>query len=258
MTNWTRAELKSRAKNCLRIYYWPAFGVSLVSMILTGGMTQTGSGIGAVGVAEGGAYSIAGLSMAGLSAIDMTSVLFMFSVSLFIASGIFMVIQTFFGNIISVGTCRFYMESRVNQCSAGIGRMFWGFTCGHYLNEVKIMFFMTIKIFLWSLLLIVPGVIKSYEYRLVPYILSENPGIDSKEAFAMSKSLMDGNKWEVFVLDLSFFGWALLASLIAVVLERMVFFNFLSMGLLAMLPVCFLAPYISATNAELYGRFRNL
>lgn len=258
MTNWTRAELKSRAKNCLRIYYWPAFGVSLVSMILTGGMTQTGSGIGAVGVAEGGAYSIAGLSMAGLSAIDMTSVLFMFSVSLFIASGIFMVIQTFFGNIISVGTCRFYMESRVNQRSAGIGRMFWGFTCGHYLNEVKIMFLMTLKIFLWSLLLIIPGVIKSYEYRLVPYILSENPGIDSKEAFAMSESLMDGNKWEVFVLDLSFFGWALLASLIAVVLERMVFFNFLSMGLLAMLPVCFLAPYISATNAELYGRFRNL
>ena len=52
MTNWTRAELKARAKDCLRIYYWPAFGVSLVSMILTGGMTQTGSGIGAVGVAE--------------------------------------------------------------------------------------------------------------------------------------------------------------------------------------------------------------
>ena len=116
---------------------------------------------------------------------------------------------------------------------------------------------MTIKIF-WSLLLIVPGVIKYYEYRMIPYILSENPGIDSKEAFTMSKNLMDGNKWAVFVLDLSFLGWALLASLITIVLESMVFFNFLSTGLLAMLPVCFLAPYISATNAELYGRFRNL
>lgn len=258
MTYWTRAELKSRAKECLKIYYWPAFAVSLISVVLTGGMSQTGSGAGAAGVVESGLYSAAGLSMAGFSAMDRASILFMFSVSLLIAAAVFMVIQTFFGNIISVGTCRFYMESRVNQRSAGVGRIFWGFTNGHYLNEVKIMFFMTVKIFLWSLLLIVPGIIKYYEYRMIPYILSENPGIDSREAFAMSKSLMDGSKWAVFVLDLSFLGWTLLAALVSVVLKSMVFFNFLSMGLLAMLPVCFLAPYISATNAELYGRFRNL
>lgn len=257
MANWTRAELKSRAKDCLRIYYWPAFGVSLVSMILTGGIVQTGSSMG-TDAAESGAYTAAGFAMAGLSAVDVASILLTLFLSFLIVFVIATVIQTFLGNIISVGTCRFYMESRVNQRSAGVGRVFWGFTCGHYLNEVKIMFLMTLKIFLWSLLLIVPGIIKSYEYRMIPYILSENPGMDSKEAFAMSKSLMDGNKWAVFVLDLSFFGWAFLASLISIALERMVLFNFLSMGLLAMLPVCFLAPYISATNAELYGRFRNL
>ena len=117
--------------------FWSVSG----SPVLTGGMNPTGSGIGAVGVAESGAYSIVGLSMAGLSAIDMASILFMFSVSLLVASVIFMVIQTFLGNIISVGTCRFYMESRVNQRSAGVGRVFWGFTCGHYLNEVKIVVF---------------------------------------------------------------------------------------------------------------------
>lgn len=93
---------------------------------------------------------------------------------------------------------------------------------------------------------------------MIPYILSENPGIDTKDAFALSKELMDGNKWAVFVLDLSFFGWAFLAAVLGMLLQSMVFFNILSMGLLAMLPTCMLAPYISATNAELYGRMRNL
>ena len=93
---------------------------------------------------------------------------------------------------------------------------------------------------------------------MIPYILSENPGIDTKDAFALSKELMDGNKWAVFVLDLSFFGWAFLAAVLGMLLQNMVFFNILSMGLLAMLPACMLAPYISATNAELYGRLRNL
>lgn len=254
MINWTRKELKDRAKNGLRIYYGPAFAASLLSMFLAGGSGSAGSGRSIVMVSQ----MQPELEKMGMNPVEIATFLMAFFTTFLITFVITTVIQTFIGNIISVGSCRFYMESRVNQRSAGVSRLFWGFTCGHYMNEVKILFLMNVKIFLWSLLLIVPGIIKSYEYRMIPYILSENPGIDTKDAFALSKELMDGNKWAVFVLDLSFFGWAFLAAVLGMLLQSMVFFSILSMGLFAMLPTCMLAPYISATNAELYGRLRNL
>ena len=57
-----------------------------------------------------------------------------------------------------------------------------------------------------------PGIIKSYEYRMIPYILAENPSINWREAFRLSKAMMDGQKWNTFVLDLSFIGWDLLSA----------------------------------------------
>lgn len=251
MTNWTRAELKSRAKECLKIYYWPAFAVSLISMIALGG---TGSAGGFAAASQAGTD----ISAAAIDPVQIATFVMTFLITAFIILVITLIIQTFIGNLFAVGSCRFYMESRVNRRCAGVGRLFWGFTCGHYMNEVKIMFLMNLKIFLWSLLLIVPGIIKSYEYRMIPYILSENPSIETNEAFALSKNLMEGNKMAVFVLDLSFFGWVLLAAVISLILQRMVWFNLLTMGLLTMLPPCLLMPYINATGAELYGRLRNL
>ena len=51
---------------------------------------------------------------------------------------------------------------------------------------------------------IIPGIIKAYEYSMIPYLLAENPNMSKQEAFAISKELMDGNKFNAFVLDLSF------------------------------------------------------
>lgn len=97
------------------------------------------------------------------------------------------------------------------------------------------MFLMQLYIFLWSLLFIIPGVIKSYEYMMVPYILAENPGMDRKEAFAISKRMMDGQKWAAFVLELSFLGWIILGVV--------------TCGLLG---IFWIQPYINATMTELY------
>jgi uncharacterized membrane protein len=90
-------------------------------------------------------------------------------------------------------------------------------------------------IWLWSLLFIIPGIVKSYEYRLVPYIVSENPNISFKEAQAESKKLMKGNKWKSFILDLSFIGW-----------------DFLSLCTLGLLEIFFVGPYKASTDAALY------
>ena len=80
-----------------------------------------------------------------------------------------------------------------------------------YKNIVKIMFIRNLKIFLWSLLLIIPGIVKGYEYRMIPYLLAENPELTANEAITRSKEMMDGNKWRLFCLNFSFIGWDILA-----------------------------------------------
>ncbi len=67
--------------------------------------------------------------------------------------------------------------------------------------------------FLWSLLFIIPGIIASYRYAMTPYIMAENPDLTASKAIARSKMMMDGHKGELFILDLTFIGWSLLAAL---------------------------------------------
>lgn len=66
---------------------------------------------------------------------------------------------------------------------------------------------------LWSLLLLIPGVVKAYSYAMTPYIMAEHPGLTANEAITESRRIMDGNKWRLFCLDLSFLGWELLCTL---------------------------------------------
>ena len=72
---------------------------------------------------------------------------------------------------------------------------------------------MMLKVFLWSLLLVVPGIIKGYAYSQAFYLLNDNKKLGYKEALEESEKMMDGHKWELFVLQLSFIGWSLLAVL---------------------------------------------
>ena len=105
----------------------------------------------------------------------------------------------------------------------------------HYKNIVKTAFLTDLFIWLWSLLFIVPGIIKAYQYRLVPYIMSENPEMSFMDAQAESARLMNGNKWKTFVLDLSFIGW-----------------DILSIFTWGLLEIFFVAPYKASTHAALY------
>lgn len=70
---------------------------------------------------------------------------------------------------------------------------------------------MGIFIFLWSLLLVVPGIIAAYRYAMAPYLLAENPEMGVMEAISRSKEMMDGHKARLFFLQFSFLGWIILA-----------------------------------------------
>lgn len=135
-----------------------------------------------------------------------------------------------------VGKNRYFMEHRGS--SSDIGRVFWVFGSGKYLNVVKTMLLMYIKIFLWSLLFLIPGIIKSYEYFAIPYILAENPGIDSKRAFELSRQMTMGEKFDIWWLGITFIGWYILCLFTCGLGEY------------------FLNPYIQATNAEVYAVLR--
>ncbi len=74
-------------------------------------------------------------------------------------------------------------------------------------------FLRTLYTVLWLLLFIIPGIIAGYSYAMTPFILAENPELTASEAIALSKQMMNGHKGELFVLDLSFFGWILLCAL---------------------------------------------
>jgi uncharacterized membrane protein len=67
--------------------------------------------------------------------------------------------------------------------------------------------------FLWTLLLIIPGIIKSLAYSMTPYIIADEPGIDALVAIRKSQEMMNGHKMELFMLGLSFIGWFLLGAL---------------------------------------------
>jgi len=88
---------------------------------------------------------------------------------------------------------------------------------------------------LWSLLLIIPGIVKSYSYAMTEFVLADRPDLAYNEAIEESIRLMQGNKWRLFVLDLSFLGWALLCILT------------LGIGYL------FLAPYMEVAHAHFYA-----
>ena len=151
---------------------------------------------------------------------------------------IVLVAKVFVGNLLKMGGYRFFILNQTAQ--PGIGTLLDGFRSGHYVNIVLTMFLRDLFTTLWSLLLVVPGIVKHYEYLMVPYIIAENPAMDYKEAFQISKQMMDGNKWDAFVLDLSFIGWTLLGVC--------------TFGILL---VFYVEPYIYLTRAELYHALKN-
>lgn len=80
-------------------------------------------------------------------------------------------------------------------------------------NSILAGFLVGLYTFLWSLLLVIPGIIKAYSYSMTLFIIADEPNISANEAIRRSEAMMKGYKWNYFVFQLSFIGWALLATL---------------------------------------------
>ncbi len=132
-----------------------------------------------------------------------------------------------------VGGKKYFLEARkgTNPKVGIIGEVFQK---QYWFHIAGIMLLRNLYNALWYLT-IIGGIIKTYEYRMIPYILAENPTKSRKEVFQISKQMMKGNKWKTFLLDMSFFGW-----------------NFLSVMTFGLLSILYVNPYNAATITELY------
>ncbi|WP_242223113.1 DUF975 family protein [Bacillus cereus group sp. BfR-BA-01380] len=96
------------------------------------------------------------------------------------------------------------------QESTTIDGLFEGFRKKNVFRSIKLTLLMTVYILLWSLLLVVPGIIKSFSYSMAYYILLEHPEYTASEALKKSQEMMKGHKLDLFILGLSFIGWFIL------------------------------------------------
>ena len=230
---WTRKDLKTQAKGFFKKNYWTSVFTSIM--------------MGLLGAGGGVTYRFSNSSS---TAEDFSELLsnpessqyiryMLVGIAVFIVAAI--LLNIFLTNVIKVGGAYFHLHCRraneedVPSCKD----VFWGFGNGHYGNTVKIIFLRNLFVSLWSLLFIIPGIIKAYQYAVVEYVVSEDPSIGYREALDKSREMMEGNKWKLFVLDLSFILWNLL--------------NVLTLGILG---VFWLNPYMQHTHAAFYAAIK--
>lgn len=108
-----------------------------------------------------------------------------------------------------------------------------------WLNIAAVTFFTNLSVVLWTLLFIIPGIVKAFQYAMVPYILSQNPSISSTRAKQLSREMMKGHCCELFVFGLSFLGWI-----------------FLTAASCFLVGIFYVFPYMNAAYIEFYSVLR--
>ncbi|MBQ8827392.1 MAG: DUF975 family protein [Oscillospiraceae bacterium] len=192
---------------------WNNVLVVVIQLVLAYVVSYVSSFVGGL---IGGASSVAGVipSIADGSFEDIESsaaYIGSMSVGYVLTFVITYAINIFTVNIINMGLVTWFHKA-INDPKANVGRMFEPFTV-KYLDNVLTMFLKNLFITLWSLLFVIPGIIKTYEYYAVEYIKSECPDMAPMKVLDLSKRMMNGHKMDVFILQLSFIGWALLSAI---------------------------------------------
>ncbi|MFI3313941.1 MAG: DUF975 family protein [Eubacteriales bacterium] len=139
--------------------------------------------------------------------------------------------------ILVLGSAIVYLNL-IKGVAPDIKMLFEGFTKEHWLNVFLLNFMVGIYLLLWSCLFIIPGYIKGLSYSMATYIMAENRDIKYSDAINQSKAMMEGHKMELFKLQLSFIGWALLTIVTAGI------------------AILYVSPYMNAAMAYFYQELK--
>lgn len=142
-------------------------------------------------------------------------------------------------NPVEIGVCLFMKKNIDLENSEKVADICYAFD-NNYIKNVKTLFFKDLYIFLWTILLIIPGIIKRYDYRLVSYLITDYPDAHSEELFSLSKKYMYGHRKEAFLLDLVFLPWHILGTITLGTVE-----------------ILYVQPYKELVDAAFYKRIMN-
>ena len=231
---WDRKELKARGKAAFKANYWRCVLAALILALLAGG---TGAGVSMrtqQGLQEQQEQTLQQVQEAfdQMTPADRSITVKAVAGAVSSVLGVSLVLSILVFNPLTVGCQRFFRRN--TEGPADLDELGYGFRNG-YGRVVKTMLLTDVFLILWSLLFLIPGLVKSYSYRMVPFILSDEPELEGRAAIDRSREMMNGHKWRAFVLDLSFLLWAILSVI--------------TLGLVG---VFYADPYYFATNAELY------
>lgn len=236
---WSRKELKKKGKAAFKKNFWKCVLAAFIVSWLIGSLSQGASSDDGT-IAETISQAADSISGMELSETQEAMVRFLQSAAaryLVIASGVLSIIllalKIFVFQVFEIGGCKFFLNNVEDK--GQLKDLLYAFQAGGYWKAVEIQTVKRIFVSLWAVLFIIPGIVKNYEYCMIPYLLAENPRLSRKEAFRLSKEMMRGNKWNKFKLDMSFLGWELLSAFTA-----------------GITGVLYSTPYYMATKAELY------
>lgn len=148
-------------------------------------------------------------------------------------------ITIFVGFPIYLGVCIAFLNLVRGNDTLKVEPLISTFNEKYYLKSISVWLLVNIYTFLWSLLLIVPGIIKCLSYSLAPYIIADNPDMSADEAINLSMKMMDGHKCQLFLIILGYIGFALLSSI------------------LLFIPLLWLIPYYYAVQTKFYEEVKN-
>lgn len=234
-----RAQLKENAKKLFHKNYWHSVIVALVMTLGTGSLNRFNfnfkdgfmNGYLEEFSSNGSTDFFSDFLSSGVAALVGTVAV--------VAAICGIVLSIFVFSTLRCGGIRYFMKLRRNH-KVDVSEVVANFRDKTFLNIAKISFLKYLYLFLWSLLFIIPAIIMGLEYWAIDYILAVRPDLSKDEAFRLSKKIMDGNKLDLFVLDISFFGWYILSIL-----------TFSLAG------VFYVNPYVQATYVEFFDKIRN-
>ena len=232
-----RQEIKANARAALSANYWPVVGYPfLLGVVLSAVLSTIFSIVMVLLIGSVGLTALSGSAVAVVGGVGFAIVLYI----------VVIVAVLLFSNVIYAGRNYFFYKFYSGD-TASFGTFFEGFKNGQMWHVIGGMLLMTLYILLWTWLLVIPGSVlmgvgvafydnvglmivimlggfvlyiaglvfafaKSYQYSMIPYLLIDRPDLTVSGCFDMTKQLTAGNKFNLFVLDLSFIGWGILSA----------------------------------------------
>ena len=213
----TSSELRAMARRNLEGTWGISVGVALVAALLGGLIVGTGSNIN---------FNFNEDTVCNLPPIFWTVLLPMVSLA-----GLLGIVSFILGGTVELGYAKFLLKQydRKELQFSDLFSQFERFGTGFAQKFLR-----TLYTVLWTMLFVIPGIVKSLSYAMTPFILNDHPEMTASEAIKASQKLMDGHKMDLFILGLTFIGWEILACL--------------TMGI----GFLFLNPYMNAAYAAFY------